>query len=327
MGPSTTRSPPRLLDRNIGARYLTALPTLPSFPGVSGEQTRERFGGPLPENGMREAALDMLEDVVAMPRPPSPRFYGYVLGSGEPVAALGNLLASVLNQNVTAWRSSPPSAAIEKQVIEWLATAIGCSGFGGSLFGGASAANLMGLAMAREAKLPRSESGARAATVYASSEVHMSIPKTVALLGLGRESLRLVPTDAAYRMDVRALQAAIASPDRLRCLALADSLSLDPHKWLYQPVDSGAPLYKSPVAARAAFSQTGAYTPTFGSDPLEAFAFFRGIHGAVTALRRAEALAIPALPRRWSVPDGHTLRFAKCLRSGPHHASSHSRAW
>jgi aromatic-L-amino-acid/L-tryptophan decarboxylase len=312
----------------LATRFLTALPTLPSFPSVSGQQTRERFGEPLPQTGLKAAALDRLEDVVAMIRPPSPRFYGYVHGSGEPVGALADLLASVLNQTVTAWRSAPAAVAIEKQVIEWLAAMIGCNGFGGSLCGGASAANLMGLAMAREAKLPAAESGARAAIVYASSEVHMSIPKAMALLGLGRRNLHLVPADALWRMDVRALQAAIAedvaaggtpiavvatagtvntgaidplesiaavsrqhglwlhidgaygalaaiaSPDRLRGLALADSLSLDPHKWLYQPLDCGALLYRSAAAARAAFSHTGEYARTFGSDPLEAFAFF-----------------------------------------------------
>lgn len=313
---------------DLAARFLTALPTLPSYPGVSGQESRERFGEPLPEEGMKGAALEMLADVVAMCRPPSPRFYGYVLGSGEPVAALADLLASVLNQNVTAWRSSPAAVAIEKQVIEWLATAIGCSGFGGSLCGGASAANLMALGMAREAKQPATESGARAAIVYASSEVHMSIPKAMSLLGLGRNNLHLVPVDQSWQMEVGALQAAIvkdlaaggkpiavvatagtvntgaidplesiatvcrqyglwlhvdgaygvlaamASPERFRGLALADSLSLDSHKWLYQPVDCGALLYRSPAAARAAFSHTGEYARTFGSDPLESFAFF-----------------------------------------------------
>ena len=33
-------------------------------------------------------------------------FFCYVLGSGEPVAAAADLLCSVLNQNVTAWRSA-----------------------------------------------------------------------------------------------------------------------------------------------------------------------------------------------------------------------------
>jgi glutamate/tyrosine decarboxylase-like PLP-dependent enzyme len=37
-------------------------------------------------------------------------------------------------------------------------------------------------------------------SIYASTEVHMSIPKAVALLGLGRENLRLIPVDESFRM-------------------------------------------------------------------------------------------------------------------------------
>ena len=80
------------------------------------------------------------------------RFFGYVLGSGEPVGAVADLLASVLNQNVTAWRSGPAAVMIEQTVVGWLAQAIGCPGFRGHLTGGGSSANLMGLAMAREPK-------------------------------------------------------------------------------------------------------------------------------------------------------------------------------
>ncbi len=108
------------------------------------------------------------------------RFFGYVVGSGEPVGALGELLAAALNQNVTAWRSAPAAVTIERAVVGWLAEAIGCAGFTGSLCGGGSAANLMGLAMAREAKLPANETGASGGVVYASEQVHMSIPKAVA---------------------------------------------------------------------------------------------------------------------------------------------------
>jgi len=356
---------------DLAARFLTALPTLPSFPNVSGQQTRERFGEPWPERGLKGTALEKLEDVVAMIRPPSPRFYGYVLGSGDPVAALADLLASVLNQNVTAWRSSPAAVVIERQVIEWLATAIGCSGFAGSLCSGASAANLMALAMAREAKLPAAGSGARTAIVYASSEVHMSMPKAVALLGLGRENLRLIPTDDTWRMDVRELQsaiekdvaaggkpiaviatagtvttgaidplesiaavcrqhdlwlhvdgaygalAAIASPERLRGLALADSLSLDPHKWLYQPVDCGALLYRSAAPARAAFSNTGEYARTFGSDPIEAFAFFEE---SMELSRRFRALKL------WLSLRYHGAEaFRAAIRADLRHASDLAR--
>ena len=74
------------------------------------------------------------------------------MGSGEPVGALGDLFASVINQNGTAWRSGPATAVIERTVVSWLAQTIGCDGFGGILTSGGSLANLMGLAMAREAK-------------------------------------------------------------------------------------------------------------------------------------------------------------------------------
>ncbi len=80
-------------------------------------------------------------------------------GPGEPVAALGDLFASILNQNMTAWRSSPSGVTIERTVVRWLAEAVGCPGFAGTLTGGGSAANLMGLAMAREAKTPANEHG------------------------------------------------------------------------------------------------------------------------------------------------------------------------
>ena len=72
-------------------------------------------------------------------------------------------------------------------------------------------ANLMALAMAREAKLPGNETGARPCIVYASEQVHMSVPKAVALLGIGRANLRLIPTDEALRMRTDALKAAIAN--------------------------------------------------------------------------------------------------------------------
>lgn len=69
----------------------------------------------------------------------------------------------------------------------------------GSLTGGGSSANLMGLAMAREAKVPANEMGAAPGIVYASTEVRMSIPKALALLGLGRQNLRLIPVDSEFR--------------------------------------------------------------------------------------------------------------------------------
>jgi glutamate/tyrosine decarboxylase-like PLP-dependent enzyme len=54
----------------------------------------------------------------------------------------------------------------------------------------------------------------------------------------------------------------------------ADSVTLDPHKWLYLPVGCGCVLYRDPAAARAAFSQDAEYTRVIGLQRDEAFAFW-----------------------------------------------------
>ena len=97
--------------------YLAGLNQRSCFPGLSGVEARNLFAGPLPEQGMGPAALDDLIKVVDASRAQGARFFGYVLGSGEPIAAGADLLASVLNQNVTAWRSGPAAVSLEHLVV------------------------------------------------------------------------------------------------------------------------------------------------------------------------------------------------------------------
>jgi glutamate/tyrosine decarboxylase-like PLP-dependent enzyme len=321
----------RLAERvtKLAADYLQDLDSRSITPGSSGKETEALFRDELPESGLGEDALNGLQDVIKNSRVQNGSFFGYVLGSGEPVGATADLLVSVLNQNVTAWRSAPAAVAIEKTVVGWLAEAIGCKGFSGSLTGGGSSANLMGLAMAREAKMRANETGVGAGgTVYASEEVHMSIPKSVALLGLGKNNLRLVSTNDSFQMIPKELDkaivrdkeagklpiavvatggtvntgaidpireiaeiarrhgawlhvdgaygalAALAAPDKFNGIDLADSLSLDPHKWLYQSLDCGCLLYRDAGAAQKAFAGSGEYARSLSTDPVEGFSFF-----------------------------------------------------
>ena len=320
-----------LADRaaQIAAEYLDHIDGFSISPATNGEETLCLFRTAMPEAGIGEDALNALSEIIRLSRVQNGRFFGYVLGSGEPVGAVADLLASVLNQNVTAWRSGPAAVTIEQTVVGWLAQAIGCPGFRGHLTGGGSSANLMGLAMAREAKAPANENGISAGgMVYASSEVHMSIPKSIALLGIGRDNLRLIPTDGTFHMipeelEIRIRQdkaagripiaivasagtvstgaidpfpqiasiarrhgawfhidgaygalAAMSYRGKFDGLELADSISLDPHKWLYQPLDCGCLLYRSPEAARQTFSHSGDYARSLTADPIEGFAFF-----------------------------------------------------
>lgn len=351
---------------SMAGDYYARLPDVRAYPRTSGAQTREALDEPLPLEGLHGRALDALGKVMAMSRAPSPRFFGYVLGSGEPVAALADLLASVLNQNVTAWRSAPAAITIERQVVRWIAQALGCEGMSGSLCGGGSSANLMALAMAREARLPANERGAQPGMVYASSEAHMSMAKAVALLGLGRRNLRLVPVDEHFRMSAAALEAAIVedraagrapiavvasagtvstgaidpleqigaicraqglwlhvdgaygvpaalvAAEKFRGLSAADSMSLDLHKWLYQPVDCGMLLFKDPSHARATFSHTGEYARVLDADPVEGFAFFEE---SLELSRRFRALKI------WLSLRYHGLNaFRAAIRADLEHA-------
>ena len=329
---------------DLGAEYLEHLDSQPIAPHTTGAVTQRLFEEGLPELGLGDEALNSLKHVMELSRIQNGRFFGYVLGSGEPVSAVADLLASVLNQNVTAWRSGPAAVTIERTVVRWLAEAIGCTGFSGHLTGGGSSANLMGLAMAREARIPANEAGLSAGgVVYASAEIHMSIPKSIALVGIGRDNLRLIATDEAFRMRPEELEAkiirdkaagripiavvasagtvstgaidplsriaemahrhgawfhidgaygalgAIADRDKFRGLELADSISLDPHKWLYQPLDCGCLLYRSAEAARQTFAHTGEYARTLNENPVEGFAFFEE---SVELSRRFRALKL-----------------------------------
>jgi aromatic-L-amino-acid/L-tryptophan decarboxylase len=315
----------------LTADYLSSLHERDVFPSTSGKDTEQLFADGLPEHGLGESALRTIVDVIAHSRAQNGRFFGYVQGSAEPVAMLGDFLASALNQNMTAWRSSPAGVTIERTVVRWLAEAIGCTGFSGTLTGGGSAANLMALAMARESRIPANDhgiSGADKAVVYASEQVHMSIPKAVAMLGIGRNNIRHIPCDDAYRMIPAGLDdairadkaqgckpvaviasagtvntgsidplaeiaavarehglwlhvdgaygalAALTTPEKFRGLHEADSISLDPHKWLFQPLDCGCLLYRDPEIARTTFTYTGAYAKQLSADPIEGFAFF-----------------------------------------------------
>jgi aromatic-L-amino-acid decarboxylase len=54
----------------------------------------------------------------------------------------------------------------------------------------------------------------------------------------------------------------------------ADSISLDPHKWLYTSMGCGCILYRDPQVAAATFSHDAEYTRPVGSTPEETFTFW-----------------------------------------------------
>jgi aromatic-L-amino-acid/L-tryptophan decarboxylase len=63
---------------------------------------------------------------------------------------------------------------------------------------------------------------------------------------------------------------AMTAPVDLTGLALADSVAVDPHKWLYAPLEAGCALVRDPAALRNAFS----YHPPYYSFEGEAMNYF-----------------------------------------------------
>jgi len=145
-----------------------------------------------------------------------PRFWSWYMGAGTAFGALGDFLASMLNPNMGG--GNHIANHVEAQVVDWCKEIVGLPlTAGGLLVSGASMANFVGLAVARNAtsgidlRTEGVQALAARSTYYASTEVHSCIQKAIELLGLGSRALRKVPVDAAFRIDLGALEAMLES--------------------------------------------------------------------------------------------------------------------
>jgi aromatic-L-amino-acid decarboxylase len=151
-----------------------------------------------------------------------PGFFAYFSISASAPGVLGEWLCAALNQQAMLWRTSPVATELEEVALGWLRGMIGLPGsFEGVIYDTASIATLHALAAAREAagiEVRQRGLAGRAdlpgLRVYGSEEAHSSVEKSVILLGLGRDSLRRIPTDEELRMRPEALAAAIAEDRR-----------------------------------------------------------------------------------------------------------------
>jgi glutamate/tyrosine decarboxylase-like PLP-dependent enzyme len=144
-----------------------------------------------------------------------PRFWGWVMGAGTPLGALSEMLAATMNSNCGG--GEHVANYVEYQVIAWLKEMLHYApDASGILVSGGSMANLIGLAAARNAKaevdLHREglQAVRRRMVLYGSVETHNSVKKALSLLGLGHSALREIPVDADFKIDLAALDRAIA---------------------------------------------------------------------------------------------------------------------
>ncbi len=144
-----------------------------------------------------------------------PRFWGWILGTGTVMGAFAELLAASMNTN-TGGGANHVANHVEKQVLDWIKEMLEYPmSASGVLTSGCSAANIIGLTVARNAKAEFDirrkglQRAPRRMVLYASREIHSSIQKAVELLGLGSEALRLLSVNDYYQIDLEKLKAAI----------------------------------------------------------------------------------------------------------------------
>ena len=177
------------------------------------------FDEPLPRDSMSpEEVIDIFKEKVmdTATNNVGPYMYAYVMAGGSHMSLLAEKLTATINQNVGKWHLGPAVSEIEKRVVKWTGelTTFG-KNCGGVMVSGGSAANLAGLTVARNTFFEKQkirEKGLfemKPFTVYASTEVHGCIDKSIEELGIGTDQLRKIAVNEGFTINLDALKEAI----------------------------------------------------------------------------------------------------------------------
>jgi glutamate/tyrosine decarboxylase-like PLP-dependent enzyme len=148
-----------------------------------------------------------------------PRFFHFVVGGATPAAVAGDWITSLLDQAAGLWPTSPLAARAEAVVLEWLKDLLAVpASYGGVLTPSATLAHVTGLACARTWWAQRHGrdvtahglAGLPPMPVFSSGLVHPSTRKALQILGCGRDTLRTFARDDTGRVDLAALESALA---------------------------------------------------------------------------------------------------------------------
>ena len=178
----------------------------------------EALGGPLAADGVDD--LGVVSELIAAAEPgvvgtQTGRYFGFVIGSALPASVAADWIATTWDQNAFSVVLSPAAAAAEQVAAGWIAELLGLpAGLASGFVTGAQGANTTALAAARHHVLASAGwavgrdglAGAPRIRVLAGGERHVTIDRSLRLLGLGTAALELVPADDQGRMRVDALR-------------------------------------------------------------------------------------------------------------------------
>jgi aromatic-L-amino-acid decarboxylase len=311
------------------ADYLERVEDLPVLSQIEPGDLKAQLPTSPPETG--EAMEEIIKDVDRLIVPAlthwnHPSFFAYFATSTSAPGIFGELLSAAFDNKAMLWRTSPASTELEEVTLDWLRQMMGLdAGMTGIIYDTASVSSMHAIAAAREGvELRIREEGMSGRNdlpllrVYVSEQAHSSIEKGVITLGLGQRGLRKIPTDAEFRMDAKALAAAIEEDKAngfvpfcvvatvgttstssidpiaeivpigekhamwlhvdaayagsaavvpelrhiLKGCERADSLAVNPHKWLFTPFDLSVLYCRHMDLLRRAFSLVPEYLRT-----------------------------------------------------------------
>ena len=229
-----------------------------------------------------------------------PRFFGYFAISGSEPGILAELLVAGLNVNAMLWRTSPAATELEELALDWLRQLLGLpEGLHGHIEDTASTATIAALAAARELRpggsvltsaeanfvveraarllglecrripvdgefrlrpdvLAAEIDGATAVVATAGTTSTTSVDPVPEISELCERTGVWLHVDAAYGGA-----AAVCEEFRwvLEGCERADSVVVNPHKWLFTPIDCSCLWTRRPEAFVRAFGMEAAYMP------------------------------------------------------------------
>lgn len=201
------------------ARYLAGVNDRPVAPSAAALARLKELGGPLPDAPADPAELLAQLDEIGSPATVATtggRYFGFVVGGTVPASLAANWLAGAWDQNAAMRLMSPVAATVEEIVERWVVDLLGLpQGTGAGFVTCTTMANFAALAAARSAVLQHAGwnveddglLGAPPIRVVVGQEVHVSLLRALAMVGLGRSRVITVPADGQGRMRAEALPA------------------------------------------------------------------------------------------------------------------------
>ena len=278
--------------------YLAGVGERPVAPEIEpGELTRLLPAAPPVGAEPLEAILRDLDELV-VPRLAQwnhPRFFAWFANTGSEPGIIAELLIATLNVNAMTWLSSPAATELELVVTDWLAQLLGLpAGLHGHIEDTASTSTIAALAAARtlrpggvvyaseQANFVVEKSARLVGLPFRTVEVDdafrmradvsfddaAAVVATVGTTGttsvdpVAELAARCAEAGAWLHVDAAYAGSAAVCPELRWCLdgcELADSIVVNPHKWLFTPLDCSVLWTRRPEVLHATFAARPEY--------------------------------------------------------------------